>query len=417
MKYSINFYTEKRKANNSIDVPILMFVSFRGMKLRYYTRLRCKPNQWIDEITESGERIQTVKKNVITPSGESYSTINNKLHDLKVLVDDIFKTCETLKIYPTIESLRNDIDKFLDKNKNQKELEGTGLFDRYQQYIDNSNVSYNSKKRKQTNLNILKEYCKDATFKSIDSKFLTDFRNTLLKKYAKNTVICELRLLRTFLKYALKSTWTNTNPFDNFKLDSEVYGEPIYITIQERDFIYNAEISKPYLERVRDIFIFQCMVGCRVGDLVKLKKDNIVEGFIQYVAGKTKDKKDRIARVPLTDKALNTLSKYDLPGGQLLPFITDQRYNEYIKELFRELGLNRIVTIKDPKTREGKQVKICDIATSHMARRVFVGSLYEKGIKNEVIASMSGHSEDSKSFSRYYSIGKEKQIDAIKTIE
>jgi len=81
------------------------------------------------------------------------------------------------------------------------------------------------------------------------------------------------------------------------------------------------------------------------------------------------------------------------------------------------LGIKRMVTIVDPKTRQSKQVSISDIACSHMARRVFVGSLYSKGVKNEIIASMSGHVENSKAFSRYYNINKEDQAQAIKLIE
>jgi hypothetical protein len=52
-----------------------------------------------------------------------------------------------------------------------------------------------------------------------------------------------------------------------------------------------------------------------------------------------------------------------------------------------------------------------------MARRVFVGSLYKKGVKNEIIASMSGHTRDSKAFGRYHAIDKEDQGNAIKLIE
>jgi site-specific recombinase XerD len=420
MKHSVNFYTEKRKSNKSIDVPILMFVSFKGFKLRYYTRLRCKPNQWTDEITKSGERIQQVSKNATTPSGESYSTINNKLHDLKVEVKNIFERYEVLKIEPTIEALRKDLDEFLDKKKTVPEAEEIGFFDRYKQYIDNSNNSYNTKKRKTTNLNLLKSFRPDATFEGLDTQFLTDFRNHLKKlKYGQNTIICELRMLRSFLNYAFKENWTKIYPFKTFKMVSEAYGDPVYITIEERDLLYNAEINSEHLSRVRDIFVFQCLIGCRVSDLVKLKKSSIIDGCIEYIAGKTKEHEPRVASVPLTEKALKILSKYNLPGDELLPFISDQRYNEYIRDLFKDenVKLNRIVTIRDPKTGTGKQVPISDIASSHMARRVFVGSLYQKGIKNEIIASMSGHTQDSKSFNRYYKIDKQSKQDAISLIE
>ncbi len=52
-----------------------------------------------------------------------------------------------------------------------------------------------------------------------------------------------------------------------------------------------------------------------------------------------------------------------------------------------------------------------------MARRIFIGGLHKKGVKNEIIASMSGHVKDSKAFARYYTIDEEDQKKAMKEIE
>jgi integrase len=236
-------------------------------------------------------------------------------------------------------------------------------------------------------------------------------------KLSKNSVISILRSFRTFINYANELDWSNIYPFKKFKLDTESYGEPVFITIEERDKLYDAEIDNECLARVRDMFVFQCFIGCRVSDLVKLKKSNIIDGCIEYIAIKTEGKNAKVARIPLTEKAMKILDKYDFPNGDLLPYITDQRYNEYIKALFRKVKLKRMVTVADPNTRKSVQKPICDIATSHMARRVFIGNLHHKGAKNEIIASMSGHVENSKAFSRYYNINKEDQTEAMKLIE
>jgi integrase len=95
-----------------------------------------------------------------------------------------------------------------------------------------------------------------------------------------------------------------------------------------------------------------------------------------------------------------------------MPFISDQRYNINLKNLFRELKINRIVTRLNPTTGEPEQVPICDIVSSHMARRAFVGNLYGK-VDNGIIGSMSGHVAGSKAFTRYYDVSKELQQDAI----
>jgi integrase len=166
------------------------------------------------------------------------------------------------------------------------------------------------------------------------------------------------------------------------------------------------------------MFVFQCLIGCRVGDFTKLKRSNIIDGCIEYIAGKTKDNKPRVARVPLTKKAIEIISRYNFENGDLFPYIEPQKYNKNLKELFRFTKITRQVTILDPKTRENKQVSIADIASSHMARRVLIGNLMNlPDVKNEVIASMSGHVHNSKAFSRYYNVEKKSQIDAMKHIE
>ena len=73
-------------------------------------------------------------------------------------------------------------------------------------------------------------------------------------------------------------------------------------------------------------------------------------------------------RVPLNDVAKSILEKYkDLPGMQLLPFTSQQQYNRDIKTMFEMAGLDRILTVINPKTREEEKKRLCDIASSHLA--------------------------------------------------
>jgi site-specific recombinase XerD len=224
-------------------------------------------------------------------------------------------------------------------------------------------------------------------------------------------------MLRAFFGYANRMGWTANYPFKSFPIESEAYGDPFFITITERDKLYDADIKDQQLSQVRDIFIFQCCIGCRYGDLVTLKHSNIIDGCIEYIAGKTKDHKPRIARIPLTKKANAIIARYNLPNGDLLPYLTIFQFDKLLKVLFKDQDLKRMVTVLDPRTRTSIQKSISAVASSHMARRVFIGGLYRAGVKNEIIASMSGHVENSKAFSRYYSIEKSDQQSAISLIE
>ena len=84
-------------------------------------------------------------------------------------------------------------------------------------------------------------------------------------------------------------------------------------------------ISKIHLPEYgvqRDIFIFQCFIGCRVGDLLNLTSGNIVDGILTYTLHKTKDNGDQAvqARVPLPLKAMELVKKYEGVSKQSMLF-------------------------------------------------------------------------------------------------
>lgn len=412
MKYSVKFFLEKRNQDNDV-LPIRLRVTYAKNRMEYYTGKRCKETQW-------DIKTGRLRRNQVAPDGSTTTNFNNDLDAIKVAVDGLLKLYDANNELPTPSALRDDLKKKLGR-KVKILTENEGFFDRFDQYMKDAPLSPGRKKHIKTTYNKIKEFNADMTFDKLDVQFLTNFQNYLLGdcNLSKNTVISELRRLRAFLGYSINHGWTVNYPFKSFTIDQESFGDPVFITVEERDKLYNATIENQSLARVRDIFVFQCLIGCRVGDLVKLKKSNVIDGFIEYIASKTKDDKTRVARIPLTDKAKAILSKYDMPGDQLLPFISEQKYNKYIKDLFKldNIKIIRIVTVADPKTRMSVQKSIADIASSHMARRVFIGSLHRKGIKNEIIASMSGHTNDSKAFARYYNIDKEDQREAMKAIE
>ena len=131
-----------------------------------------------------------------------------------------------------------------------------------------------------------------------------------------NTVSSKMKILRTFFLWAINNEYTDKNPFRKYSIKTEVYGTPYYITLAERKLLHEADLSAhPHLERQRDIFIFQSVIGCRVSDLWSMTKVNVVNGFVEYIARKTKENRPVTVRVPLNDVAKSILEKYkDLPG-------------------------------------------------------------------------------------------------------
>lgn len=234
-----------------------------------------------------------------------------------------------------------------------------------------------------------------------------------------NTVTYKMIVLRTFLNWALSNEFINKNPFKKRSISPAVYGTPIYISVEERIRLQNANLSRhPGISTQRDIFIFQCLIGCRVGDLLQLKRSNVVNGAIEYIPRKTKEGRPVTVRVPLNDTAKSIINKYsNLKKETLLPFISSQKYNDAIKRAFLAAGLKRPVQVLNAVTREPEIKPLYSIASSHMARRTFIGNLYKKVKDPNLIAQLSGHVEGSSAFARYRDIDEEMKIDLVKLLE
>ena len=221
--------------------------------------------------------------------------------------------------------------------------------------------------------------------------------------------------IRTFFIWSVDNEKTALNPFKNFSIEECIYGTPYYITIEERNQLYLHDFSKREATGVqRDIFVFHCLIGCRVGDLYKMTNANIINGAIEYIARKTKDGHPITVRVPLNSIALSILEKYkDEARIKLLPFISEQKYNVAIKAAFLAAGLTRMVTVVNPTTREEEKQPLDKIASSHLARRCFIGNLYKQVKDQNLVAALSGHKEGSKAFARYREIDEDMKNDLV----
>lgn len=241
-------------------------------------------------------------------------------------------------------------------------------------------------------------------------------KTTQLEHRGDNTISKYQNRLKAFFNWLCADGVIANNPFAGVKVKAQTYGTPYYITISERDAIYRHDFTnQKHLERQRDIFVFQCLIGCRVGDLLNMKQSNVVGDSLQYIPHKTMGKKPQTLVVPLHQIAKDILAKYKVDGDDspLLPFISAQKYNEAIRSIFTACGIIRNVTILDAKTGEPKQVPINEVASSHLARRTFVGNLYKQVKDPNLIGKLSGHSEGSRAFARYRDIDEEMKKELI----
>lgn len=424
MKYNVKIRAEKRKDKEgniiTSNVPLFADVTFSSTRMFYFTGHRIDADRFNPDSEE-------VRKNSTGREGVKlvqYNEINNRLRDIKASLHLFFQN----RNEATNEQIVTLLDTVCNKAKkdNQAQLDVNNFFSVFEYYVKDIPISDVRKRNIKSTINHWRQYEKakgiKITFQNITAELLRDFERYLktgcTTPKGVNTIHKVMAMTRAFLNFAineLKDKGVKVNyPFgkDGYQIPGEVYGTPIYITKAERDMLFNLRIDNLRLCAIRDIFVFHCFVGCRVGDLKTLTNANISNNVLTYIPAKTKDESPAPVRIPLHPQALEILSRYNLPDGRLLPFIADQNYNDYIKELFELAGLTRTVTRLNPTTGTPEQVRLCDIASSHIARKTFVGNLYGK-VDNDIIGSMSGHVPGSKAFARYHDVSEQLQQDAI----
>ena len=92
-------------------------------------------------------------------------------------------------------------------------------------------------------------------------------------------------------------------------------------------------------------------------------------------------------------------------------------YNKAIKRMFLAARLTRPVTIINPTTRQPEIRPLNEIASSHLARRCFVGNLYKQVKDPNLVGALSGHKEGSRAFARYREIDEQMKQELVKMLE
>jgi integrase len=415
----------------------------RGIQLYYKSEIEVLPENW-------DSKNQTIKAKIVFKP-EDRTAFNKAVAERKNVILTVYDA-EPNKEIITSKLLTQKIDEYLHPEKyNLSPITEPNFFERFNEFIDKKKLSEVRRANYRVVFRILQRFQMFTAKKtgkpfelslhmlnpSIISNFvsfLVDEHNiysTMPELYeaipetripqprGQNTINGILAKLRTFCLWAVNEGITTNNPFLKYKIEEDIYGTPYYITIEERNLLYNTDLSdRPQLAIQRDIFVFQCLIGCRVSDLYRMTRQNIINEAIEYIPRKTKEGNPITVRVPLNKTANEILSRYlgeqDAP---LFPYIAEQKYNEAIKKAFEIAGLTRSVTVLNPTTREEEKQPLNKIASSHLARRCFIGNLYKRVKDQNLIASLSGHKEGSRAFARYREIDDDMKKELVNLLE
>ncbi|TYB75724.1 tyrosine-type recombinase/integrase [Bizionia myxarmorum] len=265
--------------------------------------------------------------------------------------------------------------------------------------------------------NLLEDFEKEKsyklTFSNINESFYSqfvDFCYTNRNHYT-NTLARNVGLIKTFMYWALKNNYTYNDVFINFKKPNRVVTKEEALTLDQVEELFNYECKSRSLEKVRDVFVFQCLTGLRFGELKKVNKRVVFDNCIFLKEEKDSSKEER--QIPLFEITNYILSKYDYN----LPLLSNQKQNEYIKAILKEAkfdydveftrikGVNQTTIVKPFYKR----------VSTHTARRTFVTIMRNKGVADKTIMSITGH-KDQKTFNMYHKVDNNARLDAVRSV-
>ena len=244
-------------------------------------------------------------------------------------------------------------------------------------------------------------------------------KGTRIVQRGHNTIVTKLKRLASACNFGVRKGYMPDTPFGKaedgkYDIPTEIYGTPICLSIAERDAVQNMDFGRDEYNLYRDIFIFQCHVGCRISDLYSFTKKNITDdGFLQYIQEKTITMDPITVRVPLDAAALDAISRYDCPDGRLFPFALQDRYNEVLHIICRMAGLTRTVLVIDPVTEHTVQKELWEVCTSHIARKTFMQHIFRQTKDTYITSSFTGHSPNTKVFARYATVDDDIKLEII----
>lgn len=426
IKRNIIFTLESRKKNGVTvleNVPIRMRVIYSGNRIEFTTGYRIDEAKW-DADT------QLVKNGCTNKLKQSASEINADLRKYYTDIQTIFKEFEILGCIPSPEQVKNLFNERNKKTENKEETEDKkeiesreAIFERaFGEFVKESgsqnnwtNATYEKFAAVKNHLN---NFDPHLIFEAFDEKKLTDYVNYLRdKKNMRNSTIGkQMGFLRWFLRWGLKKGYNTNNAFDLFKPKLKTTTKKvIFLTWDELTQLrsYPIPATKQYLERVRDVFLFCCFTGLRYSDVYNLRRSDIKADHIEITTIKTADS----LVIELNDHSKNILEKYKevhFEHGKALPVISNQKMNDYIKELAELAEINE--PIRETYYRGNERIddvtpKYALLGT-HAGRRTFICNALSLGIPAQVVMKWTGHS-DYKAMKPYIDIADDIKANAM----
>ena len=405
IKRNIIFALESRKKDGVPiveNVPIRMRVNFASQRIEFTTGYRIDVAKWdVDK--------QRVKNGCTNKLKQSASEINVALLGYYTELQEIFKRFEVAEIVPSPAEVKEAFNNRYGQNE-KIELASADTsnvpsnfyeaFDDFVRVCGRQNDWTHSTFEKFAAVkNHLKNFRSELSFDFFDEEGLTEYVQYLreVREMRNSTIGKQLSFLKWFLRWSFKQGMHSNNAYDTFKPKlKDTQKRIIFLTWEELNRLREFKIppTKQALERVRDVFLFQCFTGLRYSDVFNLRRSDIKGDHIEVTTVKTSDS----LIIELNDHSRAILEKYkdvEFENDRALPVITNQKMNDYLKELAELAEINEPVrqTYYKGNERIDEVTPKYALLGTHAGRRTFICNALALGIPPQVVMKWTGHSD------------------------
>lgn len=371
--FTVLFYLRKTRADENGLTPVMARITISGERAQFNTRTMVDPALWDSKAGKCIGRSQEIIKT------------NRILEALKVRITELYHKQLNEYGYVLPEKIKNIV---LGIETDKKKMLLEHFTEHNEFYLlkvgrDTSQITYGRYELTKTRLQefLKKEYhLSDIPVMELTPVFIEKFFLYLQNDHncSNNTALKFVQRFRTVFNY-IKSTGADIkiDPFVSFRFKTKKVIREV-LTQEEIDTIYRKDFLTERLRHIRDIFIFMCYTGLSYIDVAQLTEDNIKTAFDGHQWVMTNRQKTNVpSNIRLLEIPLAIIEKYKgkQKDGRLFPVCSNQKMNEYLKEIAVICGIDKPVTC-------------------HVARHTFGTTVtLANGVPIETVSKMLGHTD------------------------
>ena len=368
-KITILFVINQTKTNQKGICPIYFRITINKVRKQFSTGHSINPSDW------------NAKKQLAESKIIDYSVLNGQLSLIKQKISNYYFKLQLENESVKVEDL---IDAYFQKPTKKEDL----VLSYFKKWLDKQsnligkdikqvtwekfNYVYND-----TKSFIIHHYKKnDIPLTDLSINFLNQFEY-YLKTQKGNKQVTVNKVIQRFkkpIKESISEGYLQADPFLLHR-SKKVSKEVVFLTIDELQTIEKHTFIQPRLSLVRDLFVFCCYTGLPYLEMVNLKKEHLIVGFDKQLWIQMKrEKTSKIISIPLLEKAKDILAIRKGQGDFILPSISNQKFNSYLKEIVEIVGIKKSLT-------------------HHTARKTFASTvLLYNDVPMEIVSELLGHS-------------------------